>query len=49
MKVERLWRDKKKISVYPEVEAKKEAKTVKKTAAKKTLNFNAFFYIHNYW
>lgn len=35
MKVERLGRDKKKISVYPEVEAKKEAKTVKKTAAKK--------------
>ena len=35
MKVERLGRDKKKISVYPEAEAKKEAKTVKKTVAKK--------------
>lgn len=35
MKVERLGRDKKKISVYPEVEAKKEAKTTKKATAKK--------------
>lgn len=34
MKMERLGRDKKKVSVYPEV-AKKEAKAEKKTTAKK--------------
>ena len=35
MKVERLGKDKKKISVYPQVEEKKEVKTKKKAEAKK--------------
>lgn len=36
MKVERMGRDKKKISVYPQVEEKKEVKAEKKTTKKET-------------
>lgn len=37
MKVERMGRDKKKISVYPQVEEKKEVKAEKKTTKKETV------------